>query len=359
MDSSGNILSPAVQFIDKYADQSMGSHVIGISPFLTQWDYMTESAFLHNIESITELALADFPPEDQKLIVYPEHIGTWFSVLGEPEEVIAAKSLAQALTIACSQPDRKRAIESLLPLIAADDPIITYSRATLLLKAQIMLETYVKIFAGLAKKHNAYIVAGSILAPEFVIGNDSRITITGQKIYNTSIVFNPEGKPIAFINKIHLVSSEQFLAVPGNKNDLKTAQTALGEIGVMICADGWYADTYEAYSSADILVQPSYLDPLEKWTLPWQKGIGATNGDEKLTEGEAWKKYSLEGRFSATNARVGVNVFMHGRIWDVNVGGRAFIIHRNSLDETPIIIEEPDITKPSILHVQINRQMPF
>ncbi|HOP80499.1 MAG TPA: hypothetical protein PLZ21_08055, partial [Armatimonadota bacterium] len=70
MDSSGNILSPAVQFIDKYADQSMGSHVIGISPFLTQWDYMTESAFLHNIESITELALADFPPEDQKLIVY-------------------------------------------------------------------------------------------------------------------------------------------------------------------------------------------------------------------------------------------------------------------------------------------------
>jgi hypothetical protein len=37
----------------------------------------------------------------------------------------------------------------------------------------------------------------------------------------------------------------------------------------------------------------------------------------QLSEGEAWRKYALAGRIELSGARAGINVFLHGVLWDV------------------------------------------
>ncbi|QWC00519.1 carbon-nitrogen hydrolase family protein [Mycoplasmatota bacterium] len=84
----------------------------------------------------------------------------------------------------------------------------------------------------IAKNFNAYLIGGSI--PE----------ASGDKIYNTSYVFNRKGKIIAKYRKIHLFSvkypdgryfSESEVLSPGDQ--IVSFHTEFGRMGLMICFD--------------------------------------------------------------------------------------------------------------------------
>jgi hypothetical protein len=45
------------------------------------------------------------------------------------------------------------------------------------------------------------------------------------------------------------------------------------------------------------------------------------NDIEKITEAQAWKKYSLAGRIRSSGATYGMNVFLRGKLWDQDLGG--------------------------------------
>jgi hypothetical protein len=67
---------------------------------------------------------------------------------------------------------------------------------------------------------------------------------------------------------------------------------------------------------------------MSKWNQPWQGYDGwpvPTDVDmqdiRKITEAQAWHKYSLAGRIRSSGATYGMNVFLRGKLWDQDLGG--------------------------------------
>lgn len=84
----------------------------------------------------------------------------------------------------------------------------------------------VSLLAAKAKSLNAYIVTGSFIEKD------------GDKLYNTTVLLNPQGENIATYRKIHLFgygSEETRLITPGR--EVVTAQTEFGVVGLATCYD--------------------------------------------------------------------------------------------------------------------------
>jgi predicted amidohydrolase len=106
-----------------------------------------------------------------------------------------------------------------------------------------------------AKERGVWLVAGSM--PE--------VSTTGRP-YNTSVLFDPEGRRAAVYRKIHLFDvalgagathMESEHVEPGSACTL--AETSVGKIGMSICYDLRFPDFYRTYrrAGADILTVPA------------------------------------------------------------------------------------------------------
>ncbi len=106
-----------------------------------------------------------------------------------------------------------------------------------------------------AKQHGIWLVAGTM--PE-IAGHD--------RTYNTSVLFDPEGRRAAVYRKIHLFDValgpgathlESEHVEPGEAGTL--AETELGKIGMTVCYDLRFPDLYRTYfrAGAEILTVPS------------------------------------------------------------------------------------------------------
>jgi predicted amidohydrolase len=110
--------------------------------------------------------------------------------------------------------------------------------------------------AGEAKKHGLYILAGSI--PERIKGAD--------KVYNTSVLFDPNGEEIARYRKLHLfdievegqVSAQESATVRGG-DELVVAETELATLGLTICYDIRFPELYRSLTlkGAEVIFSPA------------------------------------------------------------------------------------------------------
>ncbi len=91
-----------------------------------------------------------------------------------------------------------------------------------------------------------------------------------QRVYNTSVVFGPDGKLAACYDKIHLFdvqleSGEQYLesayTLPGTRP--VAVETGIGVVGLTICYDLRFPELYRMLVSmgAEILLVPSAFSP--------------------------------------------------------------------------------------------------
>ena len=56
---------------------------------------------------------------------------------------------------------------------------------------------------------------------------------------------------------------------------------------------------------------------------------------QTLSEGQAWRKYALGGRIGLAGARAGVNVFLHGSLWDLGSNsGQSVVVTGDQTYET-------------------------
>ncbi len=102
----------------------------------------------------------------------------------------------------------------------------------------------VKAWCGAARDRNVYIVSG--------------ITeIDGTDLYNTAVMIGPEGL-IGKYRKLHLWEEEFLWFEPGNLG-LPVFHTPIGKIGIVICYDMWFPETYRilAAQGADIVCVPT------------------------------------------------------------------------------------------------------
>ena len=69
---------------------------------------------------------------------------------------------------------------------------------------------------------------------------------------------------------------------------------------------------------------------------------------QHLTEEEAWLKYALAGRITASGATMGMHVFFHGRIWDQIGDGQTIIVHKEE------VITAPYVAKAALVNVWLD-----
>jgi hypothetical protein len=204
-----------------------------------------------------------------------------------------------------------------------------------------MANAYFKTFSYLASKYEVTIVAGSIILPEPYTDEKGVLRVKpGEKLYNMTAVFNPNGSMSPqLVKKIYPIEDEKGFVCAADLNALPVFDTPTGKLGVLICADSWYPE---------LLAVPSYATGDGLWGKPWAGyNGGAMPGDVdkndvgKITEREAWKKYAMGGRVASAHIGFGVNVFLRGKLWDLGSDGETVVTgDGHVLDGSPINIEQ-------------------
>ena len=102
-----------------------------------------------------------------------------------------------------------------------------------------------KRFCALSKKYSAYIAAGLL-------------TLEEGKVYNSAVLFTPEGEIGGIYHKVHLPAGEELYATPGDSYEVY--ETPYGNIGMLVCWDLQYPEAARilALKGADIIVCPTW-----------------------------------------------------------------------------------------------------
>jgi N-carbamoylputrescine amidase len=106
-----------------------------------------------------------------------------------------------------------------------------------------------KAWMDVARRHGLHLVAG-------ISERD------GQALYNAAVLIGPSGY-VGTFRKVHLWAAENLFFEPGNRG-FPVFKTPLGRIGVFICYDGWFPESYRlcALQGADIVCIPTNWVPI-------------------------------------------------------------------------------------------------
>jgi deaminated glutathione amidase len=116
-----------------------------------------------------------------------------------------------------------------------------------------------------ARHHHVWVHGGSLLERH------------GDHVFNTSVVFDRDGAPVARYRKIHLFDADPPNAVPSRESsvfsagdEVVTAETEFGRIGLSICYDLRFPELYRALAvqGATILFVPAafrYETGVDHW----------------------------------------------------------------------------------------------
>jgi predicted amidohydrolase len=326
-----------LQEIVTYGSDARRGNWLGIQPWMAPADYALAEAFYAKIDGYLDVASRQGWLNERTIVVLPEYVGTWLVVAGERRRVRQAATIASAMqALVLSHP---LSFLKTLPSARARDAV---KYGLFRMQAGRMAEIYQYVFSGLASKYAVTMVAGSIVLPSPAV-KGGRLAIGDGALYNVSLVYGANG--LAYENavrKVFPIAAELPFTSPGSVADLPVFDTPAGRLGVLICADSWYPQPYEAIRAqgADLVAVPSYLAPDGVWGARW-RGYdgGAAPGDvdvrdvNQIAEGQAWLKYALAGRLPGLGLPHGINVFLRGALWDLGSDGHTVVVRGQTVTE--------------------------
>jgi predicted amidohydrolase len=324
-----------LSYVEFGADSGRGN-IIGMQPYLTPDNYATASNFKNILRVYFESLKEENKLTAQSVVVLPEYIGTWLVAANEKQHIYHEPTMDAAMT--------NIIISNLFKFV------VNYYRAPakdkmkyalFCMKAKQMASIYERTFSQLAKEFNCVIVAGSIALPDAFINTRGELEINNQgKIYNTAVVFGANGRIIPpLVKKIFPVDDEQGFSACGKTDQAPVFLTRAGKMGLLICADSWFPGAYKNIAGkADFIVIPSLGGADSIWNAPWDgyNGFKApadvdTTLYKKITEGDAWIKYSMGRRAPQSSIHYGMNVFFTGGLWNLKPEGRVLVLNNDSL----------------------------
>jgi len=314
--------------VESFGEDRGNGNLLGIQPWMVPSDYASEERFRRKLDGYLAAARkAGFLGPDT-VVVLPEYLGTWLVVVGEKASVYSAATVAEAT--------RAMAFSNLPSLLrwTIVSPAPDRTRYALFrMKARSMAATYDRVLSGLARSYGVTLVGGSIVLPDPRI-RDGRLAAGSGPLYNVCVVYGPDGRaqePV--VRKAFLIADERPFLAAGKVEDLRAYVTPAGKLGVLICADAWYPEAYEALARqrADLIVAPSYVFGDRSWERPWGgyengRPRGSQPAQGRLTEEEAWMAYAMPARLGDSGARAGMTVFLRGRLWDLGSDGESFAV---------------------------------
>ncbi|HKY53755.1 MAG TPA: carbon-nitrogen hydrolase family protein [Anaerolineales bacterium] len=307
------------------SDHGRGN-LLGIEPYMIQQDYASKESFFSKLNSYLLMAQREKWLNEKTIVVFPEYVGSWLVLAGEGDKIFQVTTFnAAKRTMVLSHP--LRFFANWLTSREKSKAAAAFFR----MKSIQMVEVYQDVFSQLAQEYAVTIVAGSIILPALQISGE-RLILTEGPLYNTSVVFQRDGKPYPRpISKVFPTKEELPFIAPTPVKDIPSFDTPAGRLGVLVCADSWYPQAYVPLKEQgiDLLAVPSF-GALEEHTWNqswlgysgWPAPIDVDLKDlQRLTEGQAWNKYALAGRIRSSGATYGINVFLRGKLWDQDLGG--------------------------------------
>lgn len=322
--------------------------LIGVQAEMYAEDYQSSVTFYQKLNAHLKSIKESIGQAESRIIVFPEHIGTWLVAAGERNSIYTAENVTEAMITMIMSHPMKYKFYRFNFTEAKDNNKANIFR----MKAQHSAEIYQEVFSRVAKEHEAYIIAGSIVLPSPTVKN-GMITIGTGPLYNVSFMFHPNGNVDKVITtKSFPIADEQDFCHNGDVNTLPSIMTPAGSLATLICADSWYPESYVKVKelNSNIIAVPSFSVGTNIMSDPWMgyNGFDFPNDVDKsdkmkITEEAAWDKYALSGRINSTYANIGINVFLRGKLWDMNSNGRSKVVingedHKVGSDGASVII---------------------
>lgn len=176
----------------------------------------------------------------------------------EPEVTSREQNLKTSL-VAIDQAAERGAHVVVLPELCSSGYMFA-SREEAYASSEVVGEGPVTIaWARAAATHDMYVVAGVTER-------------AGNALYNSAVLYGPEGL-LAVYRKVHLWDEEALYFEPGDLG-FPVVATPLGRIGMMICYDGWFPESYRALvdQGVDVVCVPTNWVPIPG-QMPGQPGM--------------------------------------------------------------------------------------
>jgi predicted amidohydrolase len=180
---------------------------------------------------------------------------------------------------------------------------------------------YVDAFARFARRHGAWVVAGSALLPR------------GREVSNTSLTFAPDGRVAGETRKVNLVPTmEDVLGLtPGAPDEVHATPTPFGRVTTLVCYDGFAVSHRRAElrftpmvprvaSATDVLAHPA-ANPWP-WDEPWTFGDRPAPPRPRSAQ---WMDEGLACALASTSIPYAVTAHLVGRVLDNRFDGRSQI----------------------------------
>lgn len=318
-----------------------GGNLLGVQACMLPQDYASSAALHAKLDGYLAAAADKGWLGPKTIAIFPEYIGAWLVAANQNQSIYQAETVAAAL--------RPIVLGNLLRFLAAliqargQDKI---KDAVFRMNAGEMAAAYQQVFASLASTYRVTIVAGSIVLPNPQV-IDGRLLPGRGDLQNCSFVFHADGRlDEQATRKAYLIKTERPFLGAAPLAELPVYQTPAGRLGVLVCADSWYPQPYKTLAGQEvqILAVPDYLSPDGIWDKPWAGYSGHPAPSDvdaadigRLSEGQAWLKYSLAGRMHSSSAATGMQAFLRGRIWDLGSDGHTIVVTSNGVFEAPHI----------------------
>ncbi|MCS6914253.1 MAG: carbon-nitrogen hydrolase family protein [Myxococcota bacterium] len=303
------------------------AHLLGVQPHLTPADYACAQCLEHKLEGYLDQARRRGWLTPRTVVVLPEYVGAWLVAAHEVPRVQGTRSTATAMALILAL----HPVALVRSLATARSPD-RLREALFRLKAAEVAAIYDGVMSRLAARHRITLVGGSLLLPEPRVDNGHLRAGSGP-LYNVSVVYDASGRALSPpVRKVFPTAQERPFVAPGRAADLPVFDTPAGRLGVLLCADSWYPEPYEALvrQGVEILAVPSYVAGDGTLGAPWGGYSGAAAPPDvnladrgRITEGEAWVRYALPARLPRS-VRAAIHVFLRGTLWDLGDDGASY-----------------------------------
>lgn len=307
-------------------------NLLGIQPFMTARDYRSRATFAACLEKYLAFAKQRRWITPRTVVVFPETIGFYLVASEEQDAVYNARSLRDATSIMLTRYHIEPPNDT--TGLLQQEIELGLRRKLLDRKAPRMAAIYQDTFSDLARRYHVTIVAGSLFLPGPHVRHGKLLSDLSHPIYNVSGVFRPDGSLSPDLVRKSFPTreeSEEMDVTPGPVAALPVFVTPIGTVGVAICADTWYPETYRVLQKkgARLIVSPAY--GFQSRSALWAgyslgKGVQpaadvAPTDIGALTEEAAWRKYAMPGRLgntpqNASDIPYGMTVFLQGHLWE-------------------------------------------
>lgn len=285
----------------------------------------TGDAYRRHIEDAAARAVAAAGDADARLIVVPELAGHLALLALAPPQAHRAKTLGAALAAsAVRRPlDVLRGVASTRTL---------HPRHAILAALAPDGERYWRgVFGPLARRHAAYVVAGSHL----------RLAANGD-LTNASYLFAPDGRCVATTDKVNLVPGMEDGApkalglARGDADRLPITETPFGRVATLICYDGFHTPhtTLERFvplpdrlAARDLAIVANPAANPWPWTERWPPPSMTSPASEHATRAVQWQIEGLPGSLARIPfAHWGVTAHLVGHVLDLRFDGASEIL---------------------------------